>query len=98
MGKAIVNKEDSIFTMKRKVRFMKALLKENPNSTEANELKEYIKAIEHKIYVKTHHNKQKTTKLSSTELMSDEEIWRLVSLDSLGFNLIFYNLTSKINA
>jgi hypothetical protein len=49
MGKSIVNKEDSIFTMKRKVRFMKVLLKENPNSTEANELKEYIKAIEHKI-------------------------------------------------
>lgn len=36
MGKAIVSKEDSIFTMKRKVRVMKALLKENLNSNEAN--------------------------------------------------------------
>jgi hypothetical protein len=36
MGKAIVKKDDSIFTAKRKIRVIKALLKENPNSPEAS--------------------------------------------------------------
>jgi hypothetical protein len=64
MGKTIVNEEDSIFTVKRKLRVINVLLKDNPNSPEAQTLKDYIQVLEHKIFLKTQIGKNKPKKPS----------------------------------